>query len=79
MNGDGKLDLATLGFNQSNQLVLNILLGNGGGTFQNPISFVTAQDAGPTIGMADFNNDGRLDFAIGGNTSTTILMQTTSK
>ena len=79
VNGDGKLDLATLGFNQSNQHVLKVLLGNGNGTFQNPIMFMTAQDAGPTIGMADFNNDGRLDFAIGASTATTILLQTPSK
>jgi FG-GAP-like repeat len=41
---------------------LNILLGNGDGTFQNPITFAAGVGAGD-MGIADFNNDGRLDFA----------------
>ena len=68
LNGDGKLDLAMSnyapgGFNVPPGYV-NILLGNGDGTFQAPAAFV----AGPnpaTVVAGDFNNDGRPDFVTG--------------
>jgi FG-GAP-like repeat/Protein of unknown function (DUF1573)/FG-GAP repeat len=67
-NGDGKLDLATSnyapgGFNVPPGYV-NILFGNGDGTFQAPAVFV----AGPnpaTVAVGDFNDDGTPDFVTG--------------
>lgn len=67
-NGDGKLDLATSnyapgGYNMPPGFI-NILFGNGDGTFQAPVAFV----AGPnpdTVVVADLNNDGALDFITG--------------
>jgi hypothetical protein len=59
-NGDGKLDvLTTKAISYQNDQIL-LLLGNGKGTFHNPV--VLAQ--GPTgfgLGVGDFNGDGRLD------------------
>ena len=67
-NGDGKLDLATSNFAPGGFTVppgfINILLGNGDGTFQAPAAFV----AGPnpaTVAVGDFNNDGAPDFVTG--------------
>ena len=51
-NGDGKLDVAVSG--------LYLLLGNGDGTFQNPIQVAT--DNAITLAMGDFNGDGKLDL-----------------
>jgi hypothetical protein len=60
-NGDGKLDLAvpdTVGN------AIDILLGNGDGTFQPQIVAPTAP--GPvSIAVADLNQDGKLDLAVG--------------
>jgi hypothetical protein len=60
-NGDGKPDLAvpdTVGN------AIDILLGNGDGTFQPQI--VAPIATGPvSIAVADFNQDGKLDLAVG--------------
>jgi hypothetical protein len=62
-NGDGKLDLAVT--NPSTDQV-SILLGNGDGTFQNPVSYSTGAAGSHPIAVnaADFNNDGILDLAV---------------
>jgi hypothetical protein len=69
-NGDGHLDLVTR--NPADPYVkvlvpeegINVLLGNGDGTFQNSVSF----DAGhnpSAVAIADFNSDGNQDIAVG--------------
>jgi hypothetical protein len=76
-NGDGKLDLATPAINFSTEeTTLDVLLGNGDGTFQAPLTYdVSSQIGGyAPLGMADFNNDGGLDFVVGGSASGTIVM-----
>jgi hypothetical protein len=67
-NRDGKLDLAVV--NQcgtdsqcSSNGSVSILLGNGDGTFQQPMSF-TAGNFSSGIAVADFNGDGKLDLAV---------------
>jgi hypothetical protein len=61
-NGDGKLDLVTAGEFGSDSTV-NILLGNGNGTFRDGASY--AGDTSPvSIAVADFRNNGKLDFAV---------------
>lgn len=60
-NGDGKLDLVlsltpTLGVG-----TVYVLLGNGDGTFQAPISAVPGNGA---LGVADLNGDGKLDLVV---------------
>jgi hypothetical protein len=74
-NGDGKADLAAATQNGTNGVT--ILLGNGNGTFQAPVTTVT--DSGPFFGFglsgngqssiatADFNGDGRLDLVVVNN------------
>jgi hypothetical protein len=69
-NGDGKLDLAVNGFAAYPSIgQIEILPGNGDGTFQSPI-VAGANTLGVVIG--DFNNDGKLDF---GNVGTTGVLQ----
>jgi len=59
-NGDGKIDLAVVGLNESVALVF---LGNGKGRFESPIA---SNGFGPpqaeSVAVGDFNGDGRLDF-----------------
>ncbi len=56
-NGDGKLDLAVSGY-----FTTSVLLGNGDGTFQAPLT--AAANVGGFLAMADFNGDGKLDLAV---------------
>src|SRR5215831_16659672 len=58
-NGDGLLDLAVTDDWYGN---LPILLGNGDGTFQEPIFAVAPTSASVTVG--DFNGDGIPDLAV---------------
>jgi len=61
-NGDGKLDLVTSGEFGATATV-NVLLGNGDGTFKEGESYVG--DSSPaSIAVADFNGDHKLDFAV---------------
>ena len=69
-NGDGKLDVAAATYYPGDQSATGsnvyILLGNGNGTFQAPISV----DAAPqyvyanTLAAGDFNKDGKLDLLV---------------
>ncbi len=59
-NNDGKLDIALTNYGAT---AVNLLLGNGDGTFQAPI--VTPSVINPVgFTAADFNHDGKLDLAI---------------
>ena len=65
VNGDGKNDLLAIG-----EGVLTTYLGKGDGTFGAPASAATAYgefgyDVGFSTVLADFNGDGRIDFANG--------------
>ncbi|MGB6386309.1 MAG: FG-GAP-like repeat-containing protein [Terriglobales bacterium] len=61
-NNDGKLDIAVTNFSST---AINVLLGNGDGTFQAPIS--TPSPIQPyALTSGDFNKDGKLDIAVSG-------------
>jgi hypothetical protein len=64
-NGDGKLDVAVAGYTSSQQTVIQIMLGNGDGTFTKGQTIVLANAAARSITAADFNGDGKLDLALG--------------
>src|SRR5579862_5271398 len=57
-NGDGKLDIATAGFNGS---TVSLLLGNGKGGFGKSMTIETG-DAPVSIAAGDFNGDGAMDL-----------------
>ena len=69
-NGDSKLDLAVTTFTQSGQnttIGLDILIGNGDGTFKSPVvtnvktSTTTLSQNDALFFVDDFNGDGKLD------------------
>jgi uncharacterized protein (TIGR03437 family) len=73
-NGDGKLDLAVLQENQASQI--QILLGNGDGTFRRG-ALMTTEFGGNAMVVADYNGDGYLDLIVGhccGDTDDTYLL-----
>ncbi|MGA9509722.1 MAG: FG-GAP-like repeat-containing protein [Candidatus Sulfotelmatobacter sp.] len=70
INGDGKLDLIVTDQCQSNSICntgfLAVLLGNGDGTFQIPLTIaVPSPQSVSQLILADFNGDGYLDVASG--------------
>lgn len=54
-NGDGNLDLIV-----TSDQSYNLLLGNGDGSFQSPVSY--PQSLGSVVQAVDFNNDNKLDL-----------------
>jgi hypothetical protein len=66
-NGDGNPDVIVEQLFSSDGTVVSesVLLGNGDGTFQAPISQVLGQSLSD-LAVADYNGDGKLDFATGG-------------
>jgi FG-GAP-like repeat/Abnormal spindle-like microcephaly-assoc'd, ASPM-SPD-2-Hydin len=72
-NGDGKLDVACYCGNVTAAYAIEVLRGNGDGTFQSPIQSPTASVLngfpGPYLApgvTGDFNGDGRLDLVVMG-------------
>jgi hypothetical protein len=68
-NGDGKVDLAVSNFTPSDPssklTSVNVLLGNGDGTFTNaPGSPITVGVDAWALAAADFNQDGKTDLAV---------------
>src|SRR5579885_3600784 len=62
VNGDGKLDMLTI--DSENPAIVSYVLGNGDGTFQATTTLATLGGQAPSdIFFADFNGDGKLDFA----------------
>jgi len=73
-NGDGKADLA-VGVDADNGETLSLLLGNGDGTFREPINAPTVSSGlAESIATGDFNGDGKADVAIGNSMSNTATV-----
>jgi len=71
-NGDGKLDLVLLTPNFGSGATMAILLGDGDGTFQTPITY--SVPVAPYLVVGDFNHDDKLDIAVSGNGEVSILI-----
>jgi hypothetical protein len=79
INGDGILDLITATVDSNFNQTVNILLGDGKGSFQTPITFAEGEEyLFPALHVADFNNDGKLDIVVSGQSSTALLIQNSS-
>jgi len=68
VNGDGHLDLAVANACQSSSDcttgTVSVLLGNGDGTFQSPVSYSSGGFGTGSIAIADVNGDGYPDLAV---------------
>jgi hypothetical protein len=82
-NGDGKADLA-IGGRTAATADMMVMLGNGNGTFQAPVTTVTATAPPPafttfiggamSIRSGDFNGDGRPDLVVLNNLDTVTII-----
>lgn len=70
-NGDGKIDLAVI---HSADNTVNILLGNGDGTFQPAVSYPTGHAGSIWVSVADVNGDGRQDLVMLGTGSVSVML-----
>ncbi|NDD31275.1 MAG: VCBS repeat-containing protein, partial [Proteobacteria bacterium] len=60
LNKDGKSDLL---LSDGNDTLVQVLLGNGDGTFTAPVNYTLTNSAPQSLAVADFNGDGKLDLA----------------
>jgi hypothetical protein len=59
LNGDGKPDLVV-----TNVSSMNVLIGNGNGTFKAPVGYSVIQGGQEDVQLADVNHDGKLDVIV---------------
>lgn len=65
-NGDGKQDLVVTNTNLAvadTPGAVNVLLGNGNGTFQNQVTYATGNNP-LSVAVGDFNGDGKQDLVV---------------
>lgn len=64
LNGDGKLDLVLNGGGAFNGGIFSVMLGNGNGTFQPPVTYSAGGDYNGPPMLIDLNGDHKLDIVI---------------
>jgi len=65
LNNDGKPDIVVSNYQTSNSDYtgrIGVLLGNGDGTFQPAVTYLSGGDGNNSVAVADVNGDGRLDL-----------------
>ena len=73
-NGDGKLDVALIGYTSAPTEQIQIMLGKGDGTFTKGQTINLASNIGGiAITTGDFDGDGKLDLAFGSNTTNKVF------
>jgi hypothetical protein len=73
LNGDGKLDLAASSPGADGSGIVNVYLGVGNGSFQPAVAYPTGHGA-RTMGLGDFNKDGKLDLACAASSGVNVLL-----
>jgi hypothetical protein len=76
MNGDGKLDLVATGADPFNGTTyIDVLWGNGDGTFSYYYNRVNGPAEAYSPALADFDGDNKPDLVLGGNFTTWVLLR----
>ena len=74
-NADGKIDLAVAAQGPGAVGDIEILLGNGDGTFQSPVEIADRAPLSPTMAVADLNQDATPDIlVVGGGTGVSLFL-----
>jgi hypothetical protein len=79
VNGDGKLDLLVTNWCVFCANTVGVLLGNGDGSFQGPVTYASAGYGAWSIAVADVNADGKPDLLVANNCTGNVTSCTNSK
>jgi hypothetical protein len=76
VNSDGKLDLIVgiCANSNCNSGAVSILIGNGDGTFEVPVSYSSGGPRANSVAAADLNADGRLDVIVANGNTLGVLL-----